>query len=66
MSLFLDASVGDVLHVGDTQIEVVYKSGRRARLKISGPAPVELERASRLLAPAPAPPGAEVRDGRRI
>lgn len=47
MSLFLDASVGDILQVGDTQIEVVYKSGRRARLKITGPADVDLVRASR-------------------
>ena len=47
MSLFLDASVGDVLHVGDTQIEVVYKSGRRTRLKITGSAEVELVRQPR-------------------
>lgn len=47
MALYLDAKVGDILTVGDTQIEILHKSGRSARLKIIGPDVVDLARAPR-------------------
>jgi len=47
MSLYLDVSVGDVLHVGQTQVEVVHKSGRRVRFRITGPDNVDLVREPR-------------------
>ena len=47
MALYLDAKVGDILTVGDTQIEILHKSGRSARLKIVGPDVVDLARPAR-------------------
>lgn len=44
MALFLDVDTEDTLHVGDTVIKLEAKSGRRARLRIEGPAEVVLER----------------------
>ena len=47
MALFLDVGADDELRVGGTSIQLVYKSGRRARLRIDGDAEVELVRADR-------------------
>lgn len=51
MALFLDVGTDDELRVGSTSIQLVYKSGRRARLRIEGDAEVELVRADRRPAP---------------
>ena len=45
MALFLDAKAGDTLFVGENKIELVHKSGRRMRLRITGPDDVELVKA---------------------
>lgn len=47
MALVLDVGPSDALRVGDTYIVVERKSGSRARLRILGPAEVELMRNSR-------------------
>lgn len=44
MSLFLDVSIDDVLRIGGTFVTLERKSGQRARLRIIGPAEVELMR----------------------
>lgn len=45
MALILDVGPEDVLRIGDTVIRLVKKSGRRSRLRIEGPAEVEMKRA---------------------
>lgn len=60
MALFLDVGTDDELRVDGTSIQLVYKSGRRARLRIDGDAEVELVRADRRLAPKE--PAADGRD----
>lgn len=60
MALWIDVDINDVLELEDgTMISVEHKSGRRARLKISGDSKVVLRRNGKL-----SPPPDEVkRDG---
>lgn len=44
MALFLDVSTEDILRIGDTLVTLEQKSGKRARIRIEGPAEVELFR----------------------
>lgn len=57
MALILDVGPEDTLRIGDTTVCLVKKSGRRSRLRIEGPAEVELKRAED-------EPKAEAVDGR--
>lgn len=61
MALFLDAKAGDILMVGDNRIELVHKSGRRVRLRITGPDEIELFKSQPPLAEEREP---EMADGR--
>ncbi len=61
MALVLDVGLSDALRVGDTYIVVERKSGSRARLRILGPAEVELMRNGRdKVEDTPAPVRTEV------
>lgn len=66
MALYLDIGPDDELRVGkDAVITIEYKSGRRARLKITGAAEVEMvprTRARPEPSLAPAPEAARVED----
>lgn len=68
MALYLDIGPDDELRVGeDAVITIEYKSGRRARLKITGTAKVEMVPRTRVRARpepslAPAPEAARVED----
>lgn len=48
MALFLDVGPNDMLRINDTIVTVERKSGSRARLRILGPAEVELVKFDRL------------------
>lgn len=67
MALWLDIGEGQELHVGDAAvIRLVKKYGRRARLKIDGPAVVDLRAAKPTPPPGPPlPPAVEGDHGRR-
>lgn len=60
MSLFLDVGPDDLLQIGDSFITVEHKSGKRARLKITGKAPARLIKGG--LRAAPAVPSRELSD----
>lgn len=64
VALFLDIGPGDELRIGDGAVLTLeHKSGRRARLRITGEADVKLVRDARI-DPAPVKQ-AEVTSGRR-
>ncbi len=46
MALILDVGPEDTLRIGDTVVTLLKKSGRRSRLRIEGPADVEMKRAA--------------------
>lgn len=61
MALYLDIGPTDELRIGDGAVVTLeYKSGRRARLKISGTYDVAMVKKQ----PTPPPPPAEDADGR--
>lgn len=46
--LFIDIGPDDLVRIGDTVVSIERKSGSRARLRIVGPAEVELQKKARL------------------
>lgn len=64
MPVFRDVKPGDVLRIGDTVIEVEYKSGARARLRIDSPLEVkhQMAQAASMTRPAPIAPTTAPRD----
>lgn len=64
MALFLDIGPGDELRIGDNAVLTIeHKSGRRARIRITGEADVELVKDTKV-APVPVKQ-LEVAGGRR-
>lgn len=56
--MFIDIRVGQVLRIGDAQIELVQKSGQLARLRVKAPASTAItppNRSAHECAPTPAP-----------
>lgn len=54
--LYIDLGPDDVVRIGDTYVTLERKSGARSRLRIVGPAEVELMRKAKLLREAAAAP----------
>jgi hypothetical protein len=60
MSLFLDVGPDDLLQIGDAFLAIERKSGKRARLKITGKSEVKLLKGA--LRAAPAVPATDLAD----